>query len=94
MVVALIFRKLLPGSNKISVPLGAALIETSSKRDETILAGLCSDHTQAQTHVVAVKVYPLCLDCNVTQATPVHILACISYHKSQLLLSHATVLHC
>ncbi|GFT25053.1 hypothetical protein TNCV_179661 [Trichonephila clavipes] len=37
--------------------------------------------------------YPPCPNCNVTQATPAHNVACIGCHKSQLLSSPATVLH-
>ncbi|GFY15931.1 transposable element Tc3 transposase [Trichonephila clavipes] len=103
---ALLFNKLLPGSTKISVPLGGrppwyernrpgtAFIEKSNRRDETTFARLCSGHTRAQRYVVGLKVYSPCLSCNMTEAAPVYILACIGCHKSQPLSSPATVLHC
>ncbi|GFV23233.1 hypothetical protein TNCV_1447591 [Trichonephila clavipes] len=50
-----------------------------------------SGHTRAQRYVMGLKVYSSCLNCNVTQATPAYILACIGCHKSQL-LSSPTVL--
>ncbi|GFX82227.1 hypothetical protein TNCV_33351 [Trichonephila clavipes] len=70
-VDALLFQKLLHESNKVSVPLGgrppvhewyegnspgAALFGTSSRRDETTLAGFGSGHTRAQRHVAGLKV--------------------------------------
>ncbi|GFU54139.1 hypothetical protein TNCV_3618011 [Trichonephila clavipes] len=59
----------------------AALLGTSSRRDEATLARLRSGH-------------PSCMNCNVTQVTPTHILACIGCYKSQLLSSAVTVIHC
>ncbi|GFX05297.1 hypothetical protein TNCV_3041941 [Trichonephila clavipes] len=52
--------------------LSAALIGTSSRRDEMILAMLRSEHTRAQRHVASLTNDPLCPTCNVTQATPSH----------------------
>ncbi|GFT99359.1 hypothetical protein TNCV_76751 [Trichonephila clavipes] len=72
----------------------AALLGTSSRQDETILARLRSGHTRAQRHEAFFKAYPPCLNCNETQATPVHILACIGCYKTQLLSSPAKFLHC
>ncbi|GFY12960.1 hypothetical protein TNCV_665261 [Trichonephila clavipes] len=71
-----LFQNLLPGSNKISEDMEASQWT----------------HTYAQLHVAGLRVYPPCPNCNVTQAAPVHILACIGCHKSQLLSSPATVL--
>ncbi|GFW19389.1 hypothetical protein TNCV_1602831 [Trichonephila clavipes] len=65
---------------------GATLLGTSSRRDETILARLRSGHTRAQWYVAGLKFYPPCPNCNVTQATSAHILACIGCHKNQVLL--------
>ncbi|GFW06251.1 hypothetical protein TNCV_37261 [Trichonephila clavipes] len=65
-----------------------------SRRDETTLARLRSGHTRAQRPVEGLKVYHSCPNCNVTQATPVRILACIGCHTSQQLSSPTTVLHC
>ncbi|GFX16810.1 RNase H domain-containing protein [Trichonephila clavipes] len=73
---------------------GTTLLGTCSRRDETTLARFCNGHTRAQRHVAGLKVYPSCPNCNVTQAAPAHILACIGCHKSQLLSSPATVLQC
>ncbi|GFW49211.1 RNase H domain-containing protein [Trichonephila clavipes] len=70
----------------------AALLRTGSSPDETTLASFRCGHTRAQQHVADLKVYPSCPNCNVTQATPVHLFACIGYHKSQLLSSPTTVL--
>ncbi|GFY26843.1 hypothetical protein TNCV_4375891 [Trichonephila clavipes] len=53
---------------------GAALIGTSSKRDETILAKLCCGLIRIQWYVAGLKVYPACLNYNMTQVTPAHIL--------------------
>ncbi|GFV16679.1 hypothetical protein TNCV_4418661 [Trichonephila clavipes] len=61
-------------------------------RDVTTPARSRSGHTRAQRHVAGFKVNPSCSSCNVTEATPAHILACIGCHKSQLLSSPATVL--
>ncbi|GFX48483.1 uncharacterized protein TNCV_583831 [Trichonephila clavipes] len=55
---------------------------------------LCRGHSQIQWHVADLKVYPPCLNCNVTQAVPARILAYIGCHKSELLSNPATVLHC
>ncbi|GFT33917.1 transposable element Tcb1 transposase [Trichonephila clavipes] len=63
----------------------AALLGTSSRQDGTILARLRNGHTRAQRLVAGLKVYPPCPNCNVTQAAPVHTLACIGCHKSPLL---------
>ncbi|GFW30277.1 hypothetical protein TNCV_3850481 [Trichonephila clavipes] len=52
-----------------------------------ILAALRSGHSRAQPYVLGRRVYPPCPNCNVTQATPVHILAYIGCLKSQLLSS-------
>ncbi|GFW42178.1 hypothetical protein TNCV_1206341 [Trichonephila clavipes] len=68
---------------------GAVLLETGSRRDEIARAGFHSEHTQAEQLVAGV---PSCPNCNVTQATPPHILTCIGCHKSQLLSRPATVL--
>ncbi|GFX15806.1 uncharacterized protein TNCV_1061281 [Trichonephila clavipes] len=73
---------------------GAALLGKGSRRDETTLARFLSGHTRAQRHVVGLKVYPSCQNCNETQAAPAHILACIRCHKSQMLSSPAIVLQC
>ncbi|GFT09952.1 hypothetical protein TNCV_1114191 [Trichonephila clavipes] len=64
------------------------------KINNTTLVRLITRHTRAQRCVAVLKVYPSCPNCNVNQASPVHILACIGFHKSQLLPSPATVLHC
>ncbi|PRD20505.1 UNVERIFIED_CONTAM: hypothetical protein NCL1_54415 [Trichonephila clavipes] len=61
---------------------------------ENVLTMLCRGHSQIQWHVADLKVYPPCLNCNVTQAVPARILAYIGCHKSELLSSPATVLHC
>ncbi|GFX62259.1 uncharacterized protein TNCV_3306331 [Trichonephila clavipes] len=73
---------------------GAALLGTRNRQDETTLARLRSGHTRVQRHVAGLKVYPPCPNCNVTQVISSHILACIGCHKSQLLSSPVTVLHC
>ncbi|GFU81355.1 hypothetical protein TNCV_1380231 [Trichonephila clavipes] len=49
---------------------GAALLRTSSRRDETILEILRSGRTRTQMHVAGLKVYSHCPNCNVIQATP------------------------
>ncbi|GFU70496.1 hypothetical protein TNCV_2511521 [Trichonephila clavipes] len=72
----------------------AALLGTSSRRDETTLARLHNGHTQAQWHEVGLKIYPPCRNCNVTQAASVHILACIDCRENQRLSNPATALHC
>ncbi|GFX55709.1 hypothetical protein TNCV_3427801 [Trichonephila clavipes] len=61
---------------------GAALLGTSSRRDETILARLSSEHTPAQRLEAGLKVFPPSPNCNVTQASPAHNLDCIGCHKS------------
>ncbi|GFT41153.1 uncharacterized protein TNCV_5034341 [Trichonephila clavipes] len=108
-MVPLLFQKLLPlvkqyiSSSRRQAPVhewyegnrpGAALPGTSSRQDEIIVARLRSGHTRAQWHVSGLEVYPPCPNCNMTQAAPAHILVFIGCHKSQLLLSPATVLHC
>ncbi|GFW51639.1 hypothetical protein TNCV_4213151 [Trichonephila clavipes] len=105
MVAALLFQKLLPGSNKISVPLGsrcpvhecyegncpgAVLLGESNRRVETTLPRLHSGHTRVQWHEACLKVYPPCPNCKVTQTASIHILAFIGCHKSQLLSSPST----
>ncbi|GFY27057.1 hypothetical protein TNCV_2066781 [Trichonephila clavipes] len=57
---------------------------------ELLLLGFPVD-TRAQRHVMGFKVYPSCPNCNVTQAAPAHILACIGCQKSQTRSSPATV---
>ncbi|GFY28260.1 DUF4817 domain-containing protein [Trichonephila clavipes] len=64
------------------------------RRDETILVSHRSGHIRALRHEERLKVYPPCPNCNVTQAAPDHILACIGCHKSQLCSSPSTGLHC
>ncbi|GFS95985.1 transposable element Tcb2 transposase [Trichonephila clavipes] len=71
-----------------------ALLGLGSRRDETSLARFRSGHTRAQRHMAGLKVHPSRPNCNVTQASPAHISACIGFHKSQLLSSPATVLQC
>ncbi|GFW96833.1 hypothetical protein TNCV_2159691 [Trichonephila clavipes] len=61
----------------------AVLTEISSRHNETIHSG----RTQAQRHVVGLKFYPPCPNCNVIQAAPVYILAFIRCYKSQMLSS-------
>ncbi|GFV73816.1 hypothetical protein TNCV_373561 [Trichonephila clavipes] len=61
---------------------GAALLGTSSRRNETTLARLPSEQTRAQRLVEGFKVYPLSPNCNVTEAVPVHILTYIGCRKS------------
>ncbi|GFV12648.1 RNase H domain-containing protein [Trichonephila clavipes] len=72
----------------------AVLLRTSSRQDETFLVRLRSGHTSAQRHAAGLKVYFPCPNCNVTKATPAHILACIGCRKNQLLSSPAKVIHC
>ncbi|GFV67764.1 uncharacterized protein TNCV_4624441 [Trichonephila clavipes] len=67
---------------------------SSSWRQAPVQKWLRSGHTRDQKHAVGLKVYPPCPNCNVTEAAPAHILDCIGCHKSQLLLSPSTVLHC
>ncbi|GFV67003.1 integrase catalytic domain-containing protein [Trichonephila clavipes] len=56
---------------------GAAFLGTGSRRDETTLVRFFNEHTRAQWHVAGLKIYPSCPNCNVIQAAPAHILACI-----------------
>ncbi|GFX40743.1 catalase [Trichonephila clavipes] len=75
----------------------AALLGTGSRRDETTLARFRSGHTRAQWHVVGLKVYPSCPNCNVTQCAPARIMACIGCHNSCIGCLHSsssTVLQC
>ncbi|GFT12198.1 hypothetical protein TNCV_4004831 [Trichonephila clavipes] len=59
-------------------------------QDETTLAGFLSEHTRVQRHVAGLKVHHPCSNGNVIQVAPVHVLACIGCHTSQLLSSPAT----
>ncbi|GFV42391.1 putative transposable element [Trichonephila clavipes] len=73
---------------------GAALLGTSSRRDEATHWTLLSGHTRAQRHVAGLKIYPPCPNSNMTQAASAHILTCIGCRKSQLFSSPTIVLHC
>ncbi|GFW92823.1 transposable element tcb2 transposase [Trichonephila clavipes] len=70
---------------------GAALLGKGCRRDETTLRSV---YTGAQRHVVGLKVYRPCPNCNVIQVAPAHIMTCIGCHKSELLSSTAAALHC
>ncbi|GFU56873.1 hypothetical protein TNCV_2437521 [Trichonephila clavipes] len=79
---------------KMSVLLGGRPPDMSGMK-ETVLVLLClgqavgeikttvarflSGHTRAQRYVAGPKVYPPYPNCNVTQATPAHVLACIGW---------------
>ncbi|GFV80121.1 uncharacterized protein TNCV_1476841 [Trichonephila clavipes] len=58
---------------------GAALLGAGSRRDETTLSRFRSGHTRDQRYVAGPKVYSPYPNCNVTQATPDHVLACIGW---------------
>ncbi|GFW00256.1 hypothetical protein TNCV_4354531 [Trichonephila clavipes] len=72
--------------------LSVAQLTGMTVRNGFVWVQLRSGHTRAQRHMVGLKAYPNCLNCNVTQAAPAHILACIVCHKSQLLSSTAAAL--
>ncbi|GFT15955.1 hypothetical protein TNCV_3315201 [Trichonephila clavipes] len=94
LVATLLFKKLLPGLNKVSVPLGSRPLYMNGMKEtvlvllclrhclkvrcETTLARLRSGPSRAQRHVAGLKVCPPCPNYNGIQATPTHILACIS----------------
>ncbi|GFX34060.1 hypothetical protein TNCV_912611 [Trichonephila clavipes] len=102
MVVALLFQKLLPAQNKISVPLGGRPPCMSGMK-RIILVLLSLGQVVRRDGIILVAIltvdivelngikFILCPNCNVTQAAPIHILACISYYETQLLLSPATL---
>ncbi|GFT47043.1 hypothetical protein TNCV_3747071 [Trichonephila clavipes] len=89
----------------MSVPLGSRPPYMSGMK-ETILVLLCLGQAVGEIKLLllgfaldilelngmSLKVHPSCSNCNVTQATPAHILVCIGFHKRQLLSSLATVL--
>ncbi|GFW82536.1 hypothetical protein TNCV_1794291 [Trichonephila clavipes] len=61
---------------------GAALLGTGNRREEINIARLRSGHTQAEWHVVGLKITLLTQNAISTQAATAHIMTCIVFHNS------------
>ncbi|GFY48014.1 uncharacterized protein TNIN_495221 [Trichonephila inaurata madagascariensis] len=64
---------------------GAALELKGDRKPQTAITRLISAHTRGLTFVQGQKTFPVCLKCNVHQASSEHLLSCIGLEKNFIL---------